>query len=80
MINAQRALDGLRRDGIGAGGYNDLRDFCGQVTGRVVAVLRADNTGKTTYAIERMLRIAQASSDFPCGCSRAEVYDRIRPP
>ena len=45
--------------------------------GRVVAVLGPTNTGKTTYAIERMLGHRTGVMGLPLRLLAREVYDRI---
>jgi len=45
--------------------------------GRVVAVLGPTNTGKTTYAIERMLGHRTGIIGLPLRLLAREVYDRI---
>ncbi|MEL6566521.1 MAG: helicase-related protein [Pseudomonadota bacterium] len=47
------------------------------VEGRVVAVLGPTNTGKTTYAIERMLGHRTGVMGLPLRLLAREVYDRI---
>ena len=47
------------------------------VNGRVVAVLGPTNTGKTTYAIERMLGHRTGIIGLPLRLLAREVYDRI---
>ena len=44
---------------------------------RVVAVLGPTNTGKTTYAIERMLAHRTGVIGLPLRLLAREVYDRI---
>ncbi|MEM1234874.1 MAG: helicase-related protein [Pseudomonadota bacterium] len=46
-------------------------------TGRVTAVLGPTNTGKTHYAIERMLSYASGVIGLPLRLLAREVYDRI---
>ena len=48
-----------------------------QTTGRVVAVLGPTNTGKTHYAIERMLGHRTGVIGLPLRLLAREVYDRI---
>jgi len=47
------------------------------LNGRVVAVLGPTNTGKTTYAIERMLGHRTGIIGLPLRLLAREVYDRI---
>ena len=53
--------------------------------GRVVAVLGPTNTGKTHFAVERMLAHRSGMIGFPLRLLAREIYDRIvairaRPP
>jgi len=45
--------------------------------GRVVAVLGPTNTGKTHYAVERMLSYESGCMGFPLRLLAREVYDRV---
>ena len=48
-----------------------------KMRGSVTAVLGPTNTGKTTYAIERMLGHKSGVMGFPLRLLAREVYDRI---
>ncbi|MDJ1016034.1 MAG: disulfide oxidoreductase, partial [Paracoccaceae bacterium] len=48
-----------------------------QTTGRIAAVLGPTNTGKTHYAIERMLAHRTGVIGLPLRLLAREVYDRI---
>ena len=63
-------------------GFNDgafifPRSLMSQMTGRIVAVLGPTNTGKTHYAIERMLGYRSGVIGLPLRLLAREVYDRI---
>ena len=45
--------------------------------GRVVAVLGPTNTGKTHFAVERMLAHRSGMIGFPLRLLAREIYDRI---
>ncbi|MCU4653645.1 helicase-related protein [Roseibacterium sp. SDUM158016] len=54
-----------------------MRDFSPATRGRVAAVLGPTNTGKTHYAIERMLAHRTGVIGLPLRLLAREVYDRI---
>ena len=45
--------------------------------GRVVAVLGPTNTGKTHFAVERMLAHRSGMMGFPLRLLAREIYDRV---
>ncbi|MFQ5347307.1 MAG: helicase-related protein [Rhodothalassiaceae bacterium] len=49
----------------------------GRGQGRIVAVLGPTNTGKTHYAVERMLGHASGMMGFPLRLLAREIYDRV---
>src|SRR4051812_16647500 len=46
-------------------------------SGRIVAVLGPTNTGKTHFAVERMLAQSSGMIGFPLRLLAREIYDRI---
>ena len=54
-----------------------MRDFSPAARGRVVAILGPTNTGKTHYAIERMLAHRTGVIGLPLRLLAREVYDKI---
>ncbi|MFC3051447.1 helicase-related protein [Kordiimonas pumila] len=53
------------------------KSFEGFVAGIIKAVLGPTNTGKTHYAVERMLAYASGMMGFPLRLLAREVYDRV---
>ena len=49
----------------------------GRAHGRVIAMLGPTNTGKTHYAVERMLGHASGMMGFPLRLLAREIYDRV---
>ena len=54
-----------------------MRDFSPDTRGRVAAILGPTNTGKTHYAIERMLAHRTGVIGLPLRLLAREVYDKI---